>query len=266
MKPTLPTSLPDYSYLGTLKQLYHDIDLAINNHFNDFPDHKKTLPCKDGCSACCSQFFEISEGEALYILYYVSLQSIDFQQKAKESLDIAFSRFVHEFASFYQSHFKYSDTELFDYEAYFNDPIRFEIRIPCPFLSVQGSCTIYPARPIICRTTGSSYTTLDDCGEICEIIPSSLKSHQWQADLRHFQDRIWSFSELSLLDRDDSSNSPFDSDEIIELRQFPLFYSLYELLCLPASFEEAYLSPLFKDYLTLTRSELEKKLFHKLIL
>lgn len=245
------------SYLSSLEQLYQLVDSTIQTHYIQHPDSQSAQPCKKGCDACCSQFFEISEGESIYILRYLATQTVDFQKNAKSKIEEMYHRFLTEYPKFYATYFENSESEAFDYEAYFDDSTRFTIRIPCPFVSSDGACSIYDARPMICRTTGSAFTTLDDCGDICEIIPSSLLAQKWQADLSHFQEDIWNINELLETKEDET---------IIELRQFPLFYLLYDLFCKQPSFETAFNSALLHDYSQLSRFELEKKLRKQLIL
>jgi len=245
------------SYFSQLQKLYTDIDFAIHKHYEENPESLYIQPCQEGCDACCSQFFEISEGESLLILDYIFSQPKEFQGQLIANIVVCHTTFVQKYPTFYLDYFKYADSQVFDADRYFDDTTRFHIRIPCPCLSEKGSCTIYPVRPLICRTTGSGYTTCDDGGEICEIIPSSLKAQQWQADLCRFQESIWSMSEISLTSNEES---------IIELRQFPLFYSLYEFINQSHSDDQARLNLTLNNYRNIERQELEEQLIKELIL
>lgn len=245
------------SYIRSLQELYKIIDERIEQHYQS--DTNKTLaqPCKKGCSYCCSQFFEISEGEAMYILSY--LEGLSPEQKAyyKEMITRTYELFIREYPDFYKKYFADSQNEVFDEESYFEDETRYDIHIPCPFLHSEGYCSIYAFRPLICRTTGSAYTTDEDLAEVCELIPSSIQAQAWQADLTDLEEEIWSISELTTLSTE---------DEIIALRQYPLFYQLYELYCVPEKDTFAFNNPLYRAYFEENRRLLEQELYKKLIL
>lgn len=247
---------PD-SYINELKKLYQQIDAHIGQHYQAHPSKALLQPCKKGCSFCCSQFFEISEGEAMYILSYLEGATTEQKNYYKEMISRTYQHFQKEYSDFYQKYFAHSNEEPFDEEAYFEEELRYEIRIPCPFLNSEGACSIYEYRPLICRTTGSSFTTADDVGEICELIPSSLKAQLWQANLQSFEEEIWKASELT---------SFTSSEEILVLRQYPLFYWLYELFCEAQNDKDVFSNPLYRSYFEKPRKELEQELYEKLIL
>lgn len=48
------------SYAERVLKLYQDIDQLISQHYSQ-KKPKEMLPCRKGCSECCSQFFEVSE-------------------------------------------------------------------------------------------------------------------------------------------------------------------------------------------------------------
>lgn len=246
-----------HSFFNELQSLYEKIDKKITEHYSANQEFSKLQPCRKGCDSCCHQFFEISEGEALYIVKYLDTLPIEIKESIQQKIVHAYGDFVKNNRGFYERFFKNASSEPFDADLYFNDDTRFSIRIPCPCLDDSGSCQIYAARPLICRTTGSGYTTTEDLGEICEIIPSSIAAKYWQVDLEEFQDAIWSTNELI---------NPNDPDQILELRQFPLFYYLFDLICDPTSHNPTTLKKLIDDYDSLPRHELEKKLFNMLIL
>lgn len=247
-----------HSYASDLQQLYKRIDATIQMHYFKNPAKNKKQPCKKGCDDCCSQFFEISEGEAMMILEHLKTFTTEELNSIKNNLQETYDYFVSEYPDFFNAYFSNSGQEAFDSDAYFTDETRFDIRIPCPFLTEEGSCNIYTVRPLICRTTGSSFTEESDLGEICEHIHSSIDAQEWQANLESFQEEIWAASELSTLEGTE--------DEIIVLRQFPIFYALYELVCLPENSEDVFATPWLNDYFELPKSELEAKLAKELIL
>lgn len=51
----------------------------------------------------------------------------------------------------------------------------------CPFLSADHQCTIYPVRPGICRTYGSSSTPIMSCQHGCEMDGPPLTRRETEA-------------------------------------------------------------------------------------
>ena len=245
------------SYIQSLQDLYKIIDERIEQHYRLQPNKALTQPCKKGCSYCCSQFFEVSEGEAMYILSYI--EGLTSEQKAyyKELISRTYELFIREYPEFHKKYFADSQNEVFDEESYFDDETRFDIHLPCPFLHSEGYCSIYAFRPLVCRTTGSAYTTDEDLAEVCELIPSSIKAQAWQADLTDLEESIWNAGELSTLNT---------SEEIIALRQYPLFYHMYELFCTSKEEASIFSNPLYRSYFEEPRVLLEQELYKKLIL
>lgn len=91
-----------------------------------FERHSSLMSCSDGCDACCHTSFSLFSWEAeLIISWYQDLGSED--QNVLRQL-------------------WHTDQPLG------LDPLGIE-SAPCPFL-YDKRCSIYPARPIICRTQG----------------------------------------------------------------------------------------------------------------
>ncbi|HKW85868.1 MAG TPA: YkgJ family cysteine cluster protein [Nitrospiraceae bacterium] len=107
------------------------------------------LPCRRGCSRCCMGPFAIT------ILDVAGLQQgmasldqtvrDDIQARALSQLTI----FEASFPRLAESPFldSWNDQELDSLVAQFAD-------LPCPALDADGSCRVYPFRPVTCRTMG----------------------------------------------------------------------------------------------------------------
>src|SRR6266705_1159607 len=90
------------------------VDREFRRVFQKFADR---MQCRRGCSMCCSQMFSISLVEAAYVSRAKALTSVDDEQ---------------------------------DDEGITPKP---GARLPCPALK-DDACSIYNARPIICRKWG----------------------------------------------------------------------------------------------------------------
>lgn len=188
--------------------LYHRIDKAVESHYRT---HKKQPPCKEGCASCCSQFFEVSEDEYATIDFLLHQLPIKEQSNLKIKAQVLLDIFQENWPDFYSDYFAATTSKLHN-EAYYKRLERFQINIPCIFLSDEGRCEIYASRPIVCRTTGSGFLQLFNRGAICSVIHSSLFTPLWQADLRTFNIEI---DKLRWIEE--------DSPMAIQ-RQYPLFY------------------------------------------
>ena len=87
--------------------------------------NSRKMACKDGCSKCCEAEFSVFAGEASLILQW--FQDLPSEQK---------------------SHLK----------QYWSNP---KPKPSCAFL-FSGTCTIYQARPTICRTQGAPLCVNDE--------------------------------------------------------------------------------------------------------
>lgn len=111
----------------TLKESFMLLEEAHNladMWINLFASH---CPCHPGCSACCDELFPVYSIEADYILHYI-LNNID--KTVPKSL-------VNTIKAHQTNH--------------------------CPFLSTEGLCIVYKARPLVCRTHIVVSTPAEDC-------------------------------------------------------------------------------------------------------
>jgi hypothetical protein len=94
-----------------------------------FLKHQSKMNCASGCSQCCHAEFSIFIGEA--VLIYEWFQKMD--SKLRDVLMKKWDEFSHQKSGI------------------------------CAFL-VQGKCSVYEARPIICRTQGAplSFTQIEE--------------------------------------------------------------------------------------------------------
>ena len=113
--------------MADFKQKFYDITSLIQSEFDRNMDlYGDKIQCRKGCSKCCSQIFNITLIDAWVIGEHIrSLpqeQREALQQKAREYIDNVASD-------------RRTDN-------------------PCPALGSEGECTIYEARPVICRRFG----------------------------------------------------------------------------------------------------------------
>jgi Fe-S-cluster containining protein len=105
--------------MGDFRQKFYDITDLIQTEFDrNLELYGDKIQCRKGCSKCCSQIFRITLLDAWMISRHIKSLPIEqneqLQQKAKQ--------------------YKQGDS--------------------CPALGNEGECTIYEARPVICRRFG----------------------------------------------------------------------------------------------------------------
>jgi Fe-S-cluster containining protein len=114
-------------------EIYQETDDFVNR----FPNC-----CKKGCSFCCHQNIRIVHSEELTITDYLDRNvSVEVKKKIKVQLFNWLEYF----------NLKTPDRILEEKDiAIFEKQIATD-RVPCPFL-IDGGCSIYPVRPLPCRT------------------------------------------------------------------------------------------------------------------
>lgn len=98
----------------------------------------RKAPCKRGCTACCHQYVAMSKAEGMTILAYLRHYKMPSPDRAKLRQMVAMG----------------ADPEKY-----------WQAQIPCPFLK-DGLCSIYPVRPLVCR----SYYVAETDNSQCAII------------------------------------------------------------------------------------------------
>lgn len=108
------------------KEYLEYIDKSLQKKFDA---QKEYIKCKAGCDFCCKEGeFPLSELEYIYLMFFFSNLDEDKKNKIKQNIE-----------------------ELL---------IKHERLYKCPFL-IDGLCSVYPARGIICRTFGLIYYEKD---------------------------------------------------------------------------------------------------------
>jgi Fe-S-cluster containining protein len=126
---------------GVLFQEYEsyvaEVDAEFRRVFQKFADR---MQCRRGCSMCCSQMFSISLIEAAYISRAVKAMPANERDRLRSLAN----EYVHKAKQ--MNSLEENDRE----EAITPRP---GARLPCPALK-GDACSIYNARPIICRKWG----------------------------------------------------------------------------------------------------------------
>ncbi len=121
--------------------------------------HKDRIHCGPGCSACCGQFFQITEIEAAEVSQAVTQLPSDQAERMRERAQAYLARRAQMIASGPES----------PAEAWGSLPPP-GARLDCPALE-QGRCSIYEHRPVICRKFGMPLWNPDKPGRVyaCEL-------------------------------------------------------------------------------------------------
>lgn len=148
--------IEEESYLARIYRSYSAFDKEV------YKSHKNAN-CLNGCSECCNHFFFISENEFLLILDF--LEAKGGIQLIKEYIKRA-----KDYELYMKENFPKIMKDLDDYMEpsrgqcdyhYFDDDYKWSREKECIFLE-KGKCSIYKARPSVCRGYGVS--------EYCDII------------------------------------------------------------------------------------------------
>lgn len=173
---------------------------VANINFDKYVDQEKiSASCPKNCSACCSDFFFVSENEFLLILdsllrkggialvqKYIK-KSIEYHQYLESEFPEILSNLDILMPSY--------NSSLSESSVFFNDNYNWDRSKKCIFLE-NGRCSIYTDRPHICRMYGVCAT--------CEIVGNPNRK----------------FSESMELAKTDI----IEGDKSILKRPYPLFY------------------------------------------
>lgn len=175
----------------------------FDKKFSAYNNEHEVTKCLDTCSACCRDYFFISENEFYLTLSYYLYES-------KNDLDILIRK-ADVVTTFFKEHHleeyenlnilmpnenTYNERHL---RKYFDDSHLSSIEQECPFLSENGRCMVYIVRPSICRTYGTTKS--------CEFIGNAI---------------IDAEIEKKMYTNDFITNSK--TNEKIIKRQYPIFY------------------------------------------
>jgi Fe-S-cluster containining protein len=124
--------------IGEYADHAHAVDREFRREADMFSDR---IHCGRGCSMCCSQMFSISSIEAAYISKSVKSMPAEERERLRAAARDYVAR-----ARIIGAHDGQDETEQ-------SVTPRPGLRLPCPAL--QGdACSIYEARPLICRKWG----------------------------------------------------------------------------------------------------------------
>lgn len=195
--------ISENSMLANLHMKYAGLDADIERMRNS---SDVTFVCKKGCCACCSNYFYISQMEYFYIKrYLLETDATAFsaaKQRAFEQAELLKSIAPNEYEKvFSKKDYGISCFDASEYTKGFSN---------CIFLQ-NGSCSVYPARPRVCRIYGNTMNTAP-----CELVQKAIDE---DGEQRH----------LILLDTndfDEGVNRFWISGRRMILRVRPLFYWL----------------------------------------
>lgn len=128
--------------------VFHSLcDTVVGVALQSIADAGKTVSCAPGCGACCRQVVPISRSEALYLRQCLATLPMERQETLR-------GRFADACGSFESAGMldplRTVDTILDRQERQDLGMRYFSLGISCPFLE-NGSCSIYPWRPMACR-------------------------------------------------------------------------------------------------------------------
>ncbi len=129
--------------MADFKQKFYDITSLIQVEFDRNMDiYGDKIQCRRGCSKCCSQIFRITKLDGWMISEHVKslpdAKRNELQQQASEYIKRLPLKSLNHPGS--PSHPSLKKEGSYD--------------TPCPALGTEGECTIYEARPVICRRFG----------------------------------------------------------------------------------------------------------------
>ncbi|SFM42187.1 Putative zinc-or iron-chelating domain-containing protein [Paenibacillus sp. 1_12] len=204
-----------------LFRLFNKIEQTVETYF----ESKEVKPqCYTGCNNCCSDFFAVSEVELEIIMDEI------YNTWTEEDISRLYRRVNDNVRAFQTEHPDLDSairTQL-DYEGNLANFKSFKggksrTSFPCPLINeVDGKCSIYNKRPLICRTHGTSHYELDKEmkaleSAICEHIPSRLQNKEVTPDVTDFQKQY-----------EDIVNVSTEKGSLY-LRKLPIFYGIQSL-------------------------------------
>jgi Fe-S-cluster containining protein len=131
------------------KKEFYDITNLVQQEFDrNLKLYGEKIQCRRGCSKCCSQIFRITQLDGSIIAQHVKSLAEEERErlvkKAKEYLENLKPPSVPP-----------PDGVRYDVKSDSLSAGEFNrIQLPCPALGDEGECTIYEARPVICRRFG----------------------------------------------------------------------------------------------------------------
>lgn len=133
------------------KKYIHISNLIQTEFERNLLKHGDKIKCSRVCSQCCSQIFRITSADEFVI------------QKHLNELPEQKREFLKDKA---KSYIKILSQDNSDKNDFFSKP-----KLPCPALNDYGECSIYEARPVICRRFGPPVYDYKNPGKLfaCEL-------------------------------------------------------------------------------------------------
>jgi Fe-S-cluster containining protein len=141
---------------------YRDTLERLDRWFDEVAKrHPGIIPCRAGCTACCHGPFDISAADTLLLREALAELAPELREQIRVAAVDVLGR-IQAQAPEWQAPFDLADLgdERFDGIA------ESLAELPCPMLDEQGSCRVYPSRPLVCRLIGLPMMTA--AGEILE--------------------------------------------------------------------------------------------------
>ncbi|MBA3753699.1 MAG: YkgJ family cysteine cluster protein [Nitrospira sp.] len=166
-----------------------------------------TIPCGQGCSACCVGIFPITRLDALELQR--GLEALPSMQRdaivTRARTQVAALEAAYPHLQSQPALGSRDDRTIDDMVAHFSD-------VPCPALAQDGTCGLYTSRPITCRTMGIPSESDGMIYGACAVqtaVPIIRLSPSFRAEA----DRLAEYEAvaLSILNR----NQPDSEDELL---------------------------------------------------
>lgn len=124
--------------MADFKQKFFDITSLVQIEFNrNLEMYGDKIQCRRGCSKCCSQIFRITPLDGWIISEHIRTLPEDRKAELKQKARV----YLNALPETYVTSFPQTDIDSVH-------------ALPCPALGAEGECTIYEARPVICRRFG----------------------------------------------------------------------------------------------------------------
>lgn len=130
---------------ASMRDFYRDVERNLAVVLDAYAADGVVPTCRKGCDACCHQLVMTTMAEAREAARWIRTQPLDEQERLVRSLEA----WLEASADLRRRLQEGADADL---EALV-DGLASEYwarRIPCPFLQ-GGACSVYEARPLICR-------------------------------------------------------------------------------------------------------------------
>lgn len=154
--------LQENSALEPILTWLAEVSSSAETQIEKHPSDRSLVACGAGCGTCCVVNVSTLLPEGIAIVKYLRAQGEVRIAQVAERLEL-----------------------LWREVGGLDDDERLAVRRPCAFLDEKGCCSIYPVRPLLCRSVTS--TSADDCREVLagKVLgeEKAILMHQFQQDL-----------------------------------------------------------------------------------